>query len=256
MWTTRLGSSCGHRAYAPKYVSVAIGRGSALPEGQMKAKRSFALAATGGIAAASLIAGADLIHRDALSDQGTARLAVANTQAKVKKQPSPEEYAAEVARIRNQIEAVEAARKRSQDAAQLRRAARNAAAARVLALGKASAASRKERASRDAERRKYEGTPQEVARNLLGDHGWDLESQWPCLDKLWTKESRWKVDADNPTSSAYGIPQALPGRRMAAYGSDWRTNPVTQIKWGLDYIEDAHGSPCDAWAHSKAKNWY
>jgi hypothetical protein len=220
----------------------------------MKAKRSFALAAIGGIVAASLITGVDLIHTDAVSD-GRARLAVANTQAREKRHKTPEELAAEARRMRYQIEAIEAARKRKQDQAALRRMARNAAAARVLALGKASAASRKERATRDAERRKYEGTPKEIARNLLTDHGWDMD-QWPCLEKLWTKESQWKVTADNPNSSAYGIPQALPGRRMAEYGSDWRTNPVTQIKWGLDYIEDAHGSPCEAWAHSKAKNWY
>jgi hypothetical protein len=229
----------------------------------MKAKRSFALALTGGIAAASVIAGADLIHRDgihALSDPGPgrAKMAVVNTQAKerARKELSPEEQAREVLRLRNQMAAVEAARKRKQDQAQLRRMARNAAAARMLALGKVTAASRRERASRDAERRKYEGTPKEIARNLLPDHGWDLENEWPCLENLWHKESRWKVTADNPNSSAYGIPQALPGRRMAEYGSDWRTNPVTQIRWGLDYIEDAHGSPCEAWAHSEAKGWY
>ena len=91
--------------------------------------------------------------------------------------------------------------------------------------------------------------------NLLPDHGWS-QSQFSCLEKLWNKESRWKVNADNPSSTAYGIPQALPGNRMAAYGKDWRTNPVTQIKWGLDYIEATYGSPCSAWGHSQAKGWY
>jgi hypothetical protein len=142
-----------------------------------------------------------------------------------------------------------------QDQAAVKRAAKNAALRRYKALQKTDENSREERASRDAERKKLEGTPKEVAMNLLPDHGWG-ESQFSCLDKLWTRESRWRVNADNPTSSAYGIPQALPGVRMAAYGSDWRTNPVTQIKWGLDYIEDAYGSPCDAWAHSQAKGWY
>ena len=91
--------------------------------------------------------------------------------------------------------------------------------------------------------------------NLLPDHGWS-QSQFSCLEKLWNKESRWKVNADNPTSTAYGIPQALPGNRMAAYGKDWRTNPVTQIKWGLDYIEATYGSPCKAWNHSQNSGWY
>jgi flagellar biosynthesis GTPase FlhF len=192
---------------------------------------------------------------------GRAELAVLNSEKgrQVKtptpKPPSAKEQAAEVTRLRNQIEAVENARKALQDQAALRRKAKNAALARYQALQKTNNDSRKERASRDAARKELEGTPKEIAFNLLDNHGWS-ESQFSCLDKLWTKESRWKVNADNPTSSAYGIPQALPGRRMAAYGSDWRTNPVTQIKWGLDYIEDAHGSPCEAWAHSKAKNWY
>src|SRR5690606_26581320 len=68
-----------------------------------------------------------------------------------------------------------------------------------------------------------------------------------CLEKLWTAESGWKHRADNPTSSAYGIPQSLPGSKMAAAGSDWRTNPTTQITWGLDYITDRYGTPCAAW---------
>lgn len=232
----------------------------------MKAKRSFAILAVSGIAVVSVVAGIDLFSSpgsSAASDpvSGRAELAVMNSErAKQAKSPSPkplsaEEQAKEVIRLRNQIEAVETARKKSQDQAALRRKAKNAALARYKALQKTSDASRKERASRDAERKKLEGTPKEIALNLLPDHGWN-EAQFSCLDKLWTKESRWKVTADNPTSSAYGIPQALPGNRMASYGNDWRTNPVTQIKWGLDYIEDAHGSPCEAWAHSRAKNWY
>ncbi len=231
----------------------------------MKAKRSFAILAVSGIAVVSVVAGIDLFSppgSSAASDiSGRAELAVMNSErARQAKTPSPKplsaaEQAQEIIRLRNQIEAVEAARKKSQDQAALRRKAKNAALARYKALQKTSDDSRKERASRDAERKKLEGTPKEVALNLFPDHGWD-EDQFSCLDKLWTKESRWKVTADNPTSSAYGIPQALPGNRMASYGSDWRTNPVTQIKWGLDYIEDAYGTPCEAWAHSRAKNWY
>ncbi|TCO48279.1 hypothetical protein EV646_10496 [Kribbella antiqua] len=232
----------------------------------MKAKRSVAALSVTGIAVVSVVAGIDLFSSpgsSVASDQvsGRAEMAVLNSEkARAAKTPSPkpltvEQQAQEVIRLRNQIEAVEAARKTMQDQAAVKRAAKNAALRRYKALQKADENSREERASRDAERKKLEGTPKEVAMNLLPDHGWG-ESQFSCLDKLWTKESRWRVNADNPTSSAYGIPQALPGVRMAAYGSDWRTNPVTQIKWGLDYIEDAYGSPCDAWAHSQAKGWY
>jgi flagellar biosynthesis GTPase FlhF len=232
----------------------------------MKAKRSVAALSVIGIAVVSVVAGIDLFSSpgsSVASDQvsGRAEMAVLNSEkARAAKTPTPkpltaEQQAQEVIRLRNQIEAVEAARKAMQDQAAVKRAAKNAALKRYQALQETDANSREERASRVAERKKLEGTPKEVAMNLLPDHGWG-EGQFSCLEKLWNKESRWRVDADNPTSSAYGIPQALPGVRMAAYGSDWRTNPVTQIKWGLDYIEDAYGSPCDAWAHSQAKGWY
>ena len=87
------------------------------------------------------------------------------------------------------------------------------------------------------------------------ERGW-TGSQWTCLEKLWTKESNWNPTADNPTSSAYGIPQSLPGSKMASKGADWATNPATQIAWGLDYIAGSYGSPCGAWSHSQAVNWY
>jgi hypothetical protein len=231
----------------------------------MIAKRSFAVLAVSGIAVVSVVAGLDLFSppgSNAASDpvSGRAELAVMNGEKAKKAQTSPtpltaEQQAQQVITLRNQIEAVVVARKQSQDQAELRLKAKNAALARYRALTKTTDDSRKERASRDAARKKLQGTPKEIAMNLLGDHGWKSD-QFSCLDKLWTKESQWKVSADNPSSSAYGIPQALPGIRMAAYGSDWQTNPVTQIKWGLDYIEITYSSPCNAWAHSVAKGWY
>ena len=80
--------------------------------------------------------------------------------------------------------------------------------------------------------------------------------QFTCLDKLWTRESGWNPRADNPTSTAYGIPQSLPGSKMAAAGADWRVNPKTQMAWGLRYIKARYGDPCHAWAHSEKDNWY
>lgn len=98
------------------------------------------------------------------------------------------------------------------------------------------------------------GDPKAIAKELLGDYGWGAD-QFDCLEPLWEKESGWDHTASNP-SGAYGIPQALPGSKMANEGDDWRTNPTTQIKWGLGYIEDRYNSPCDAWNHSQANNWY
>ncbi|MDQ4052859.1 MAG: lytic transglycosylase domain-containing protein [Actinomycetota bacterium] len=97
--------------------------------------------------------------------------------------------------------------------------------------------------------------PREIARALLAEFGYSAD-QFTCLDALYTRESNWNVYADNPTSSAYGIPQALPGSKMASAGSDWATNPVTQIRWGLGYIQDRYGSPCGAWSHSQSNGWY
>ena len=97
--------------------------------------------------------------------------------------------------------------------------------------------------------------PKSIARSMMGEFGFSA-SEFGCLDSLWTKESGWDVHADNPTSSAYGIPQSLPGEKMASAGADWANNPATQIRWGLGYIRDSYGSPCSAWSHSQSVNWY
>ncbi len=99
------------------------------------------------------------------------------------------------------------------------------------------------------------GSPQQVAQAMLGTFGWS-SSQFSCLDPLWAHESGWSVSAYNAGSGAFGIPQALPGSRMASAGPDWQTNAATQIKWGLDYIKGTYGSPCGAWSHEEATGWY
>lgn len=93
------------------------------------------------------------------------------------------------------------------------------------------------------------------AANALPAYGWGSD-QFRCLDLLWTRESSWRADAYNASSGAYGIPQSLPGSKMAAAGADWRTNAATQIDWGLSYISARYRTPCGAWAHSEAYNWY
>lgn len=82
------------------------------------------------------------------------------------------------------------------------------------------------------------------------------KTQWGCLDKLWKIESGWRWWADNPYSAAYGIPQANPGSKMKSAGADWKTNPRTQIKWGLKYIDGRYKTPCAALKHHRNKGWY
>ncbi len=99
------------------------------------------------------------------------------------------------------------------------------------------------------------GEAKVLAKTMVADRGW-AASEFTCLDNLWTRESNWRVQAANPTSSAYGIPQSLPGSKMASVGSDWKTNAKTQMAWGLQYIKGRYGTPCGAWAASEAKGWY
>lgn len=99
------------------------------------------------------------------------------------------------------------------------------------------------------------GTSQAIALDMVLARGWDND-QFGCLYALWAKESGWNHFAMNRSSGAYGIPQSLPGEKMASAGADWATNPATQIKWGLGYIEARYGTPCAAWGHSQQKNWY
>ncbi|QES45273.1 hypothetical protein DEJ49_33585 [Streptomyces venezuelae] len=95
---------------------------------------------------------------------------------------------------------------------------------------------------------------QAIAKSMLGAYNWS--THWSALKALWTRESGWRWNADNPTSDAYGIPQALPGSKMRSAGADWKTNPATQIKWGLGYIKDRYGTPTRANDFQKAHNWY
>jgi hypothetical protein len=97
--------------------------------------------------------------------------------------------------------------------------------------------------------------PQDIAKGMLSHYGWSAD-QFSCLNEIYMRESRWNPSAANPYSGAYGIPQALPGDKMAAYGSDWQTNPATQLAWGLSYIRDRYGSPCGAWSFWESHNYY
>jgi hypothetical protein len=100
------------------------------------------------------------------------------------------------------------------------------------------------------------GTAQSIGFKMLPQFGFNQTTEWTCLLDLWNRESGWLWDAENPSSGAYGIPQALPGDKMASAGSDWQTNPATQIKWGLGYISQVYGTPCAAYDFDVANGGY
>jgi hypothetical protein len=156
-----------------------------------------------------------------------------------------------------------AAQKRAAAQAAAARAAAAAAAAptstaeavvAAVATGQSPAPSASPQPTATATAAAPSGSPQQIAKAMLGSFGWS-SSQFSCLDPLWAHESGWSVTAENP-SGAYGIPQALPGSKMASAGANWQTSAATQIKWGLEYIKNTYGSPCAAWAHEEATGWY
>jgi hypothetical protein len=98
--------------------------------------------------------------------------------------------------------------------------------------------------------------PKEIARQILDNKFGYGSNQFDCFNNIIMRESMWRVNATNPSSGAYGIPQALPGSKMASEGGDWRTNPATQIIWGIKYMKNRYGSPCGAWGFKSANGWY
>jgi hypothetical protein len=145
-----------------------------------------------------------------------------------------------------------------QEARKAARAAAAKAAAAKAAAARAAAAQQQQPAAAPAAAAQPatpSGSPQQIAQGMLGSYGWS-SSQFSCLQPLWNAESGWNVSATNTSSGAYGIPQALPGSKMASAGADWQTDAATQIRWGLGYIRSVYGSPCGAWSHEQAYGWY
>jgi len=161
------------------------------------------------------------------------------------------EAAARVAALRQAVARQEARRAQARAAA-AKAAAAKAAAARAAAAQQQKAAAAPAAAAQPAT---PSGSPQQIAQGMLGSYGWSA-SQFSCLQPLWNAESGWNVSATNTSSGAYGIPQALPGSKMASAGADWQTDAATQIRWGLGYIRSVYGSPCGAWSHEQAYGWY
>ncbi|MCX3059509.1 aggregation-promoting factor C-terminal-like domain-containing protein [Streptomyces beihaiensis] len=90
-----------------------------------------------------------------------------------------------------------------------------------------------------------------IAQQKIGN-----SKQFQCFDNIVSRESGWNPSATNASTGAYGLVQALPANKMASAGSDWKTNPATQIKWGINYMNERYGSACGAWAHWQANGWY
>ena len=135
-----------------------------------------------------------------------------------------------------------------------RRAAKRAAALRAQRAAAATPAPSPSSQAPSDSAPQPSGNPQQIASAMLGSFGWS-SGEFGCLVSLWNLESGWNVYASNP-SGAYGIPQALPGSKMASAGPDWQSNAATQIRWGLGYIKSDYGSPCGAWSHEQASGWY
>ncbi|MGC4886996.1 transglycosylase SLT domain-containing protein [Micromonospora sp. DT227] len=152
----------------------------------------------------------------------------------------------------------------AKEAAERAKAAERAAANRKKERAEAEAKAKAE-AESEAKAKPYDGPipascaeysgNRKVGCAVMLDKGFGID-QFPCLDKLWTKESGWNPKASNSSSGAYGIPQAVPGSKMGSVADDWRTNPATQITWGLGYIKGRYDTPCGAWQQSQSEGWY
>jgi len=143
----------------------------------------------------------------------------------------------------------------SQDEADAAAAAKAAADAKAAAAAQVAAERAAAAARAQAAANTVAGAKATASSMAASRYGWG-QSQFQCLDNLWTKESGWDYRAVNPDGGATGIPQALPGSKMATVAADWQTNATTQVTWGLQYISAAYGTPCAAWAHSQVNNFY
>ncbi len=161
--------------------------------------------------------------------------------------------------VQSQQAAADAAAKQAAAEAARKAAAAEAAKKKAAADAKAKAEhDAQQAASRDQQRQSLSATTdyslsgvQALARSIIGDG-----AQFQCFSNIVSRESGWDIHATNPSTGAYGLVQALPGSKMASAGSDWQTNPATQIKWGLSYMDGRYGSPCGAWQFWQANSWY
>ena len=172
---------------------------------------------------------------DAASDKSAPHISLAVAVADY-----AEKVESQVTQVRTNLTTA-VAQKQAADAA--------AAAAAAAAQAAAEAAAQAQAAANTPDGAR--ATAQQI---MAAQYGWG-DDQFQCLNSLWNKESGWNYEAYN-SSGATGIPQALPGDKMATVADDWATNATTQITWGLGYISSVYGTPCSAWGHSQSTNWY
>ncbi|MBP2404868.1 transglycosylase SLT domain-containing protein [Streptomyces syringium] len=175
-----------------------------------------------------------------LTEQADTQSAAAETAAKKEAEEAARKQAAEDASAKKEA-AEEAEKKEAEEKAEKEREKKEEVSSRS--------------ATRDASSFEAKGSyttaeVQAMARQMVpGD-------QFQCFSNIVNNESTWDYTAENPSSGAYGLVQSLPGSKMASAGADWRTNPATQIKWGLGYMNERYGSPCGAWSFWQANQWY
>ncbi|WP_410536723.1 transglycosylase SLT domain-containing protein [Streptomyces sp. KL2] len=202
------------------------------------------------------------------SEQGTAEPVEATAADATLLADIPAGQQAQTASLTQQADnaaaAADAAAKKAAEEAARKQAAKDAQAKREAAEKAAKAAeeakkreARQQAASRSAERTDFAvqssysvAEVKAMAQQIVG------AGQFQCFSNIVERESGWNYKAQNPSSGAYGLVQALPGSKMASAGADWQTNPATQIKWGLNYMNERYGSPCGAWDFWQANHWY
>ncbi|WP_370618130.1 lytic transglycosylase domain-containing protein [Mumia sp. Pv 4-285] len=213
------------------------------------------LAAAGATAAALAIVGGAVVGAAASPESQTAAVVGADVTERSAATAAPSERTTTDVSRSGERAAVG-------DAEKTETAKTDAARTAAPKSGSVAAAKKQQAAKAEAPRkvitetaRMQDRDPRDIAKAMLADFGFGA-GEFSCLNDLWVGESNWRWNADNPTSSAYGIPQALPGSKMASAGADWETNPATQIKWGLGYIKDVYGTPCAAQSFKQGNGWY
>ena len=203
------------------------------------------------------------VHVDTLSSQQRLISFDSMRYSLAQRQTTYESVAAQAAVAHAAAEKAAAAKAAAAKAAAAKAAAAKARAAKAAAAKAAAQQAAQQQAAQQAQQTAVQqpaastpsGSPQQIAEQMLSQFGWS-SGQFSCLQPLWAHESGWNIYASNPSSGAYGIPQALPGSKMASAGPDWQSNAATQIRWGLTYIQGTYGSPCAAWSHEQADGWY
>jgi Transglycosylase SLT domain len=235
-----------------------VGLSSPSGQGVAVAERVLATPAASadpvGISAADLAAAAARAELKQAAERSAERARLATTAAKLasRRAKTLTRHGKSVAAEEARLKAAKA--KAAAERAKARAEALKEAAERAEAEAEAAAARRKAMANRGY----LPGTtdPRDIARQILQNKYGYGAGQFACFDNIISRESRWNMHATNPSSGAYGLPQALPGSKMASIASDWRTNPATQIIWGVEYMDNRYGSPCEAWSFWQAHSWY